>query len=303
MSPNRNQESETIVVKSSNLKTNMKKLLLTLAASVALGGLSASAGSITVKGSDTLVILAQKWAEVYMGKNSGVKIQVTGGGSGTGFAALQNQTTDLCDASRKIKAKEIEACIKAFGKRPTEYKVAVDGLSIYVAESNPVKELSLAQLEGIFTGKIKNWKELGGSDAPITVYSRENSSGTYEFFKEHVLKGKDFVSSAQTMPGTAAVLQAVAKDKNGIGYGGAAYGAGAKHLSVKPDDATPGIDPTEENVLSQKYPIWRYLYVYVNPAQDKGEIAAYLNWIRSDEGQKIVKDVGYYPLPANLRQK
>jgi phosphate transport system substrate-binding protein len=238
-----------------------------------------------------------------MGKNSGVKIQVTGGGSGTGFAALQNQTTDLCDASRKIKAKEIEACIKAFGKRPTEYKVAVDGLSIYVAESNPVKELSLAQLEGIFTGKIKNWKELGGSDAPITVYSRENSSGTYEFFKEHVLKGKDFVSSAQTMPGTAAVLQAVAKDKNGIGYGGAAYGAGAKHLSVKPDDATPGIDPTEENVLSQKYPIWRYLYVYVNPAQDKGEIAAYLNWIRSDEGQKIVKDVGYYPLPANLRQK
>ena len=136
-----------------------------------------------------------------------------------------------------------------------------------------------------------------------TVYSRENSSGTYEFFKEHVLKGKDFASSAQTMPGTAAVLQAVAKDKTGIGYGGAAYGVGAKHLLVKPDDATPGIDPTEENVLSQKYPIWRYLYVYVNPAQDKGEIAAYLNWIRSDEGQKIVKDVGYYPLPANLRQK
>ena len=281
----------------------MKKLILTLAAGVALSGLTATAGSITVKGSDTLVILAQKWAETYMGKNSGVKIQVTGGGSGTGFAALQNQTTDLCDASRKIKAKEIEACIKAFGKRPTEYKVAVDGLSVYVSADNAVKELSLEQLENIFTGKIKNWKEVGGADAPITVYSRENSSGTYEFFKEHVLKGKDFAASAQTMPGTAAVLQAVGKDKNGIGYGGAAYGAGAKHLSVKADDASPAIEPNEETVLAQKYPIWRYLYVYVNPAQDKGEIAAYLNWIRSEEGQKIVKDVGYYPLPANLQQK
>jgi len=281
----------------------MKKLLLTLALGVALSGLTASAGSITVKGSDTLVILAQKWAEVYMGKNEKTKIQVTGGGSGTGFAALQNQTTDLCDASRKIKAKEIEACIKAFGKRPTEYKVAVDGLSIYVGADNAVKELSLDQLEGIFTGKIKNWKDVGGADAPITVYSRENSSGTYEFFKEHVLKGKDFVSSAQTMPGTAAVLQAVAKDKNGIGYGGAAYGAGAKHLAVKETDSGAAIEPTEETVLGQKYPIWRYLYVYVNPAQDKGEIAAYMNWIRGEEGQKIVKDVGYYPLPENLRQK
>src|SRR5215471_12294698 len=212
----------------------MKKLITTLALGAVFGGLTATASSITVKGSDTLVILAQKWAEVYMGKNASVKIQVTGGGSGTGFAALQNQTTDLCDASRKIKAKEIESCIKAFGKRPTEYKVAVDGLSVYVSADNAVKELSLEQLEGIFTGKLKNWKEIGGADAPITVYSRENSSGTYEFFKEHVLKGKDFVASAQTMPGTAAVLQAVAKDKNGIGYGGAAYGAGAKHLLIKP---------------------------------------------------------------------
>ena len=285
------------------MKNIMNKTILTLALGVAFAGLTASAGSITVKGSDTLVILAQKWAEVYMGKHSEVKLQVTGGGSGTGFAALQNQTTDLCDASRKIKPKEVEACIKASGKRPTEYKVAVDGLSVYVSADNAVSELTIEQLDGIFSGKTKNWKEVGGADAPITVYSRENSSGTYEFFKEHVLKGKDFVASAQTMPGTAAVMQAVAKDKNGIGYGGAAYGEGAKHLKIKADDSSPAVDPTEENVLGQKYPIWRYLYIYVNPSQDKGEIAAYLNWIRSDEGQKIVKDVGYYPLPANLRQK
>lgn len=262
-----------------------------------------AATTITAKGSDTLVILAQRWAEVYMRTHPGVKIQVTGGGSGVGFAALQNRQTDLANASRPIKAREIEACIKAFGKRPTEYKVAIDGLSVYVNSDNPVREVTVEQLEQVFTGKIKNWKELGGPDMPITVYSRENSSGTYEFFKEHVLKGKDFVARAQTMPGTAAVLQAVAKDKRGIGYGGAAYGSGAKHLLVKADANSPGIEPTEENVVSQKYPIWRYLYIYVNPALDKGETAAYLRWIRSDEGQAVVKEVGYFPLPVHLREK
>ena len=281
----------------------MKKLIQSLCIAIAGVGVSASAfaGNITVKGSDTLVILAQKWAEVYMGQHSDVKIQVTGGGSGIGFAALQSQTTDLCDASRKAKAAEIANCIKAFGKRPTEYAVALDGLSVYVNPENSLKELTIAQVGDIFTGKIKNWKEVGGPDAPITVYSRENSSGTYEFFKEHILKGKDFVASAQTMPGTAAIVQAVIKDKNGIGYGGAAYGGSSKLLSIKRDDASPAIEPTEENVETGKYPIWRHLYVYVNPALDKGEVAAYLNWIRSDDGQKYVKEIGYYPLPKNLR--
>ncbi len=282
----------------------MKKFTFILASTllVLATALSAHAGNITVKGSDTLVVLAQKWAETYMGKNAATKIQVTGGGSGVGIAALQNKTTDLCNSSRKMKAAEIANCVQAFNKRPTEYKVALDGLSIYVNESNPLKEITLEQLELVFTGKIRNWKELGGSDAPITVYSRENSSGTYEFFKEHVLKGKDFVASAQTMPGTAALLQAVAKDKSGIGYGGAAYGQGAKALLVKKDAASPGIEATEENVVKGIYPIWRYLYVYVNPALDKGEISAYINWIRSDAGQSIVKDVGYFPLPKNLRE-
>ncbi|MBI5803028.1 MAG: phosphate ABC transporter substrate-binding protein [Verrucomicrobia bacterium] len=279
----------------------IQKSLAALAAALTLAS-SAHAASITVKGSDTLVVLAQKWAEAYMGKNPDTKIQVTGGGSGTGFAALQNKTTDLANASRKIKPAEITTCIKAFGKRPTEYKVCLDGLSVYVSADNPVKELSVAQIADIFNGKTKNWKQVGGPDVPITVYSRENSSGTYEFFKENVLQGKDFTSSAQTMPGTAAVLQAVAKDKHGIGYGGAAYGAGAKHLKVKKDDASPAIEPTEENVIKGIYPIWRYLYVYVNPALDKGDIAKYLAWIRGDEGQKVVKDVGYFPLPKNLRE-
>ena len=284
------------------MKMNLSRLLMS--AALAFAASVSHAGNITIKGSDTLVILAQKWAETYMSKHAEVKIQVTGGGSGIGFAALQNNTTDIADASRPIKPAERSACIKAFNKSPREYKVCLDGLSVYVNSENPINELSLEQLEKIFTGKVKNWKEIGGGDAPITVISRENSSGTYEFFKEHILKGQDFVASAQTMPGTAAVLQSLCKDPKAIGYGGAAYGIqGAKLLKIKKTDDSPAIEPTEENVLSGTYPIWRYLFVYLNPEKDKGEIAAYLNWIRSDEGQKTVKDVGYYPLPPNLREK
>lgn len=261
------------------------------------------AGNITIKGSDTLVILAQKWAEVYMQKNPGTTIQVTGGGSGTGIAALQNQTTDICNSSRKMKAREIENCVRVFGKRPREYPVALDGLTVYVHADNPIASLSVPQIGDIFAGKIRNWKEVGGADAPIVLYSRENSSGTYEFFKENVLKGRDFASSAQTMPGTAAVLQAVAKDKNSIGYGGAAYGQGAKHLKVSKEAGGEAVEPNEENVVSGKYPIWRHLFNYLNPELEKGEVKAYLDWVRSEEGQKVVKDVGYYPLPTHLRKK
>jgi phosphate transport system substrate-binding protein len=264
---------------------------------------AAAAGSITIKGSDTLVILAQKWAEVYMSGHPEVKIQVTGGGSGVGLAALQNQATDIADASRRIKGREKEACIKSFGRLPLEYKVAVDGLSVYVNNVNPIKELDLGRLAAIFTGQIVNWKELGGNDAPITIYSRENSSGSYEFFKEHVLQGKDFTANAQTMPGTAALLQAIKEDPNGIGYGGAAYGQGAHALGVKENLSSPAVFPTRETVLNKTYPIWRYLYNYVNPALDKDEIHSYLKWIRGDVGQSIVQQIGYYPLPNELRAK
>ncbi len=274
----------------------MKRTLALIA--LTLAGTVASADTkITVKGSDTMVILAQKWAESYMATHSGTAIQVTGGGTGTGVAALQNNTTDLCNASRPLKPAEILECVKAFKARPNEHKVALDGISVYVNSNNPVTELTVAQIGDIFTGKIKNWKEVGGKDAPITLYSRENSSGTYEFFKEHVLAKQDFAASAQTMPGTAAVLQAVAKDEGGIGYGGAGYGAGAKHLLVKRDAASPAVEPGESTVQSGTYPISRALYIYVNPKIETGAIADYLKWIVSDEGQKVVKDVGYFALP------
>ncbi len=264
---------------------------------------AAFAGNVTVKGSDTMVILGQKWAEVYMKSHPDTKIQVTGGGSGTGFAALQNKQTDIANASRKIRAKEREQCIKAFSKNPREYAVALDGLSVYVNAANKLDSLCLEEIRDIFTGKITNWKELGGADAPIILYSRENSSGTYEFFKEHVLLGRDFAPKAQTLAGTAQVLQQVAQDPNGIGYGGAAYGSGAKHIKVAATKGGEPIDPTEESVISQKYPIWRHLFVYLNPELEKGEVKLFLDWIRSDEGQKVVKEVGYYPLPAGLRTK
>lgn len=282
-------------------KMNLLLKLLVPVAALLLISSSAGAGTVTVKGSDTMVVLAQKWAETYMRQRPETKIQVTGGGTGTGFAALQNQTTEICNASRKIRAKEVETCIKAFGKRPKEYPVAMDGLSIYVNSDNPLSEISLEELAGIFTGRIKNWREVGGADAPITVYSRENSSGTYEFFKEHVLQGRDFAATAQTLQGTAQVLQAIARDKLGIGYGGAAYGQGAKHLKVSKIKGSPAIEPSEETVVDGSYPISRYLFSYVNPALDRGELAAYLGWIRSDEGQSVVKEVGYYPLPQALR--
>ncbi len=276
--------------------------IATIAAAL-LAATSALAGNITVKGSDTMVILGQKWAEVYMQKTPGTKVQVTGGGSGTGFAALQNRQTDIANASRKIRSKEIEQCVKAFSKRPREYAVALDGLSVYVNANNKLEALSLEEIREIFTGRITNWKVFGGPDAPIILYSRENSSGTYEFFKEHVLQGRDFASKAQTLAGTAQVLQQVAQDPNGIGYGGAAYGAGARHIKVSKEKGGEAIDPTEETVVTQKYPIWRYLYIYLNPDLEKGEVKEFIDWMRSDEGQSVVKDVGYYPLPAHLRKK
>jgi phosphate transport system substrate-binding protein len=281
------------------MNTRFAKTVFAAAALAATA--SAFAANITVKGSDTMVILGQKWAETYMKGHTGAAVQVTGGGSGTGIAALLNGGTDICNASRPMKPSESADFLKKFKARPHEYKMCFDGLSVYVNKANPVAQLSFKQLEGIFTGRITNWKQVGGSDVPISLYGRENSSGTYEFFKEHVLNKKDFAPATQTMPGTAAVIQAVAKDANAIGYGGIAYGEGVKHIKVSKADGAEAIAPSEETVLSGKYPISRYLFCYVNPSKDAGAVADYINWCLSDAGQAVVKDVGYFPLPKNMR--
>lgn len=263
-----------------------------------LGPTHSNAGIITAKGSDTLVVLAQKWAEAYMRSHPEVKIQVTGGGTGTGLAALQNQTTDLCHASRAIRLGEIANCLKAFGKRPTEYAVAMDGLAIYVNARHPLKEISLTDLERVFTGRVRSWKELGGPDSPIVIYSRESSSGTYELFKEQVLRGKDLATSAQTMPGAGALLRALATDVNGIGYGGSAHGTSLRRLGIKKDPHSPAVEPSRDDVTLGRYPIARSLFIYVNPERDRGEVRDYLRWIQGPEGQALVQQAGYFPIPS-----
>jgi len=257
--------------------------------------LTAQQRNVTVKGSDTMVILGQRWAEVYMKKNPGATIQVTGGGSGTGIAALINGTTSIAESSRPMKDKEKAEVRSKRGAEVLELPVAVDGLAVYVHESNPVSELSLQQLKAIYTGAVKNWKEVGGKDERIILYSRENNSGTYVYFKEHVLENADYFPTAQTLPGTAAVINAVAKDRRGIGYGGIAYGKGIKHLRVKADDKSPAVEPTMENVLAARYPISRFLYWYFAGAPT-GDVREFAEWVVSKDGQAVVENVGYYPL-------
>ena len=173
--------------------------------------------------------------------------------------------------------------------------MARDGLAIYVHSSNPVQELTLAQIREIYTGRITNWKAVGGSDEPIIIYSRENSSGTYVYFREVVLLNKDFSPRAQTLQGTAAVVNAVSKDSNGIGYGGAAYAKGVKFAKVKKDDKSQAYWPSLETVRSGEYPISRYLYFYMR-ADPKGDSKKFVDWILSPEGQQIVTQVGYFPV-------
>jgi phosphate transport system substrate-binding protein len=249
---------------------------------------------ITIKGSDTMVILAQKWAEVYMKSHPEVNLQVTGGGSGTGISALINGATDICNASRPMKQSEIDKLKERYGSLGVEIRCAKDGITVYMNESNPVKELSIKQLSGIYTGTIKNWKEVGGLDEAIKLYGRENSSGTYVFFQENVVKG-DYAASCQTLPGTAAVVNAVKNDKYGIGYGGAAYSKGVKQCLVKKDDKSPAYAPTAETIKNGSYPISRYLYMYLRN-RPTGDIKNYIDWILGPEGQKLVVEQGYFPV-------
>ncbi|OGF01642.1 MAG: phosphate-binding protein [Candidatus Edwardsbacteria bacterium RIFOXYD12_FULL_50_11] len=247
--------------------------------------------AITLKGSDTLLMLGQRWAELYMQKNPGVVIQVTGGGSGVGIAALINGSTDICQASRSMKDSEKKKLRERYFNMGTEIPVAKDGVTIYINEKNPVDELTLDQIRDIYTGKTTNWSQLGGPDAKIIVYGRENSSGTYVFFRESAMKNADYTSSMQSLPGTAAVVNAVAKDKFGIGYGGAAYAKGVKEVAIK--TAQGSFRPTTETVKSGQYPLSRDLYWYLR-GKPSGEIKKMIDWVLSPEGQEVVKKVGYF---------
>jgi phosphate transport system substrate-binding protein len=269
-----------------------KTIALTLLSAI-ISTAAYSQAKITVKGSDTMVILAQKWAEMYMKKNPSSVIQVTGGGSGVGITALINGTTDICNSSRPMKPTEIDKLKARYNILGVEIPCAKDGVTIFLNEVNKVNELTLKQLSGIYSGKIRNWKEVGGNDAEIRLYGRENSSGTYTYFHDEVVKA-DYAASVQSLPGTAAVVNAVKKDINGIGYGGAAYAKGIKLCAVKKDAGSKAYQPTPESIGKSEYPITRYLYMYMRN-RPTGETKKYVDWILSSEGQSVVTEVGYFP--------
>jgi len=269
----------------------MKKLLIALL----IAAPAFAAKPISIKGSDTMVIMNARLAETFMAKQPGTAIQVTGGGSGVGIASLINGTTDIAASSRPIKTSEIDKLKSRFATVGYSYPIARDGLSVYLNSANPVKELTVAQIRDIYTGRITNWKQVGGRDASIILYSRENSSGTYQYFKDNVLMGKDYSPRAQTLQGTAAVVNAVAQDANGIGYGGAAYAKGIRFAAVKKDAKSPAVLPSLETVRDGSYPITRFLYLYTRVKPSK-EMKAFIDWATGPEGQQIVTKVGYFPV-------
>ena len=254
--------------------------------------------SVTLKGSDTMVILGQRWAEDYMKKSPGITVQVTGGGSGTGIAALINGTTDICASSRPMKDAEKADVQAKRGAPSVETKVALDALAVYVNDKSPLQEISIAALRKIYSGETTNWKDLGAPAHAIVLYGRDNNSGTYSYFKEHVLENKDFAPATQTLAGTSAVVNAVKGDVYGIGYGGIAYLGGVRALAVKKDDSSSAIAPSLETAQNGTYPISRFLYFYTAGAP-RGTAKAFVDWTISAEGQKIIGDVGYYPLPKS----
>lgn len=276
------------------MNTTKFKTAILLIAVMIIGFSFTAINKVTIKGSDTMVILSQKWAETYMKKKPGTSIQVTGGGTGVGLAALINGSTDIANASRPIKSNELEKLKAKYRTLGVEIPCAKDGLSVFLNKGNSVTELTIKQLGDIFSGKITNWKEVGGADAKIQLYGRESSSGTFEFFKEHVVK-TDFSPRCQTLPGTAAIVNAVKKDKYSIGYGGSAYAEGVKDCAVKKDAKSKGILPTIATIKNNSYPITRYLYMYLK-AKPTGETKAFIDWILSSQGQGLIAEVGYYPL-------
>jgi len=256
---------------------------------------------IQIKGSDTMVNLGQAWAESFMKKHPEAFIAVTGGGSGTGIASLLNKTCDIAECSRKMKQKEIELAHNK-GINPVELTVALDGLAVVVHPANPVDKLTIYQLADIFTGKITNWKELGGKDSKIVILSREVNSGTHVYFKEHVLRKNnldnkaEFAHSALLMPSSQAIADEVSGNPQAIGYYGMGYiSPSQKAVAVAKDNNSPYVLPTIENVVDGKYAVSRPLFIYTDGVP-QGLVKEFLDFVLSDEGQKIVLDIDFVPV-------
>ncbi len=271
---------------------NRKKILISVFVAMLAAG---SAQAQRVKGSDTLLPLTQELAEDYLEEHPEGEVIVTGGGSGVGIAALMENTTDIAMASRRIKFGEKMKFAEA-GLDAREVIVAYDALAVVVNPSNPVTQLTREQLEDIFRGKITNWKEVGGEDRKIVVYSRETSSGTYEFFKESVLDNKNYMSSILSMPATGAIIQSVKQTKGAIGYIGLAYlNRYVKPLAVSYDGGEHYAVPSVETAADGSYPIVRPLYYYYDAAKEQ-TVSSFISYALSPEGQKSVLEQGFVPV-------
>ncbi|MDR0745391.1 MAG: phosphate ABC transporter substrate-binding protein [Mediterranea sp.] len=247
-----------------------------------------------LKGSDTLLPLVQKESENYLKENKDANVTITGGGSGVGISALIDGTADIAMSSRKIKFDE-KVKLQEAGRSPVEVIVAYDALAVVVHPANSVTDLTREQLEGIFTGKIRNWKEVGGEDLKIVAYSRETSSGTYEFFKSDILKNKNYMPSILSLPATGAIIQSVSQTKGAIGYVGLAYlnkNVKAIHISY---DKKNYVEPSFENARNKTYPVVRPLFFYYIKGTEK-TVKPFTDYILSVEGQATVKTIGYIPV-------
>jgi phosphate transport system substrate-binding protein len=261
----------------------------------------AVAGSMQIKGSDTMVNLGQAWAEAFNKIHRGVTIAVTGGGSGTGIAGLINGTCDIAESSRAITERE-KKLAAAKGTVPVEYRVAIDGIAVVVHPSNPVTRLTIDNLRDIFMGRTGNWKVLAGEDRKIVVLSREVNSGTHVFFKEHVLRkgnptgAEEFSPDCLLMPSSQAIADEVAQNPNAIGYYGMGYiSPKQKVIAVARDPSGNYVEPTIQAVKDGTYPISRPLLLYTR-SEPRGTIKEFIDFVFSDEGQKIVKKIDFVPV-------
>lgn len=267
----------------------MKKILLN--AAIILAMISTSDAQ-KIKGSDTVLPLSQQEVENYIKINPSASITVTGGGSGVGISALLEGTTDIAQASRRIKFDEKQK-LQMQGKTVKEVIIAYDALAVVVHPLNPVTNLTREQLEGIFTGKITNWKEIGGNDMKIVPYSRETSSGTYEFFKESVLLNKNYVNGIMSMPATGAIIQSISQTRGGIGYVGLAYlNNNVKAIRISYDQGKTFTEPSIANAKNETYPIVRPLYYYYVTSSEAA-VKSFIDYVLSSAGQKIVNEIGF----------
>ena len=251
--------------------------------------------TIKIKGSDTCLPISQKEAEQYMKTHAGSSISVIGGGSGVGIAALFDGTTDIAMSSRPIKLSE-KLKMQEAGKAYKQIIIGYDALSVIVHPENKVSQLTREQIEAIYTGKITNWKAVGGDDIAIVVYSRESSSGTFEFFKEHLLKNKNYTSKALMMPATGAIIQSVSQTKGAIGYVGLAYvEKDIKPIKISYDQGKNFVAPSMANAKNKTYPVVRPLYYYYTTNVEK-KVKPFIDYILTAEGQKIIEQVGYIPV-------